>query len=219
MKKMIVLSGPPGSGKGTQAELLCQRTGFVHFSTGDQFREEISQQSEIGKKVAEYVKQGTLVPDSVVLEVANKFIKNNGGNGIIFDGFPRTTVQAEGLDKILKDNQTQVDCAIFIELCLTEIINRLTKRRVCRKCGAIYNLSFKKPKQEGICDLCQGELYQRVDDQEPTIRRRYEVYEQQTRELIAFYQKQNKLFTIPGEIGKDLVHQRIIKIVTGKNNS
>ena len=219
MKKMIVLSGPPGSGKGTQAELLCQRTGFAHFSTGDQFRAEISQQSEIGKKVAEYVKQGTLVPDSVVLEVANKFIKNNEGNGIIFDGFPRTTVQAEGLDKILKDSQTQVNCAIFIELGLTEIINRLTKRRVCRKCGAIYNLSFKNPKQEGICDLCQGELYQRVDDQEPTIRRRYEVYEQQTRELIAFYQKQNKLFTVPGEIGKDLVHQRIIKIVTDKNIS
>ena len=160
-----------------------------------------------------------LILDKSAQDYANKFIKNNEGNGIIFDGFPRTTVQAEGLDKILKDSQTQVNCAIFIELGLTEIINRLTKRRVCRKCGAIYNLSFKNPKQEGICDLCQGELYQRVDDQEPTIRRRYEVYEQQTRELIAFYQKQNKLFTVPGEIGKDLVHQRIIKIVTDKNIS
>lgn len=219
MKKMIVLSGPPGSGKGTQAELLGQRTGFAHFSTGDEFREEISQQSEIGKKVADYVKQGTLVPDSIALEIAKKFIKKNEGNGIIFDGFPRTTVQAEGLDRILKDNHTQVDCAIFIELSLPEIINRLTQRRVCRKCGAIYNLSFKRPKQEGDCDSCQGELYQRVDDQEPTIRRRHEVYEQQTRELIVFYQKQNKLFKVPGEIGKDLVHQRIMKIVTGKNNS
>ena len=216
MKKMIVLSGPPGSGKGTQAELLCTRTGFAHFSTGDQFRFEINQKTEIGKKVAEYVKQGTLVPDSIVLAIANQFIKKYENKGIIFDGFPRTTGQAEGLDKILKDYNKQVDCAIFIELGLTEIIKRLTERRVCRKCGAIYNLSFKKPAKEGICDLCNGELYQRVDDQEPTIRRRYEVYEQQTRELIAFYRKQNKLFTVPGEIGKDLVRERIANIVYEK---
>ena len=156
------------------------------------------------------------MPDSVVLEVANKFIKNNQGNGIIFDGFPRTTVQAEGLDKILQDDHKQVDCAIFVELGLTEIIKRLTERRVCRKCGAIYNLSFKKPANEGICDLCNDKLYQRVDDQEPTIRRRYEVYEQQTRELIAFYRKQGKLFTVPGEIGKDLVLERITNIVYEK---
>ena len=217
MKRMIILSGPPGSGKGTQANLLCQRKGFAHFSTGDQFRYEIAQQTETGKKVDSYVKQGTLVPDSIVLEVTNNFIKENQNKGVVFDGFPRTLFQAEGLDKILSDNQKQVDCAIFIELALPEIIRRLTERRVCRNCGTIYNLSFKKPKKEGICDLCSGELYQRVDDQESTIRRRYEVYEQQTQELIAFYQMQNKLFTIPGEIGKDLVHEKIIDVVYEKN--
>ncbi len=214
---MIVLSGPPGSGKGTQADLLCQRTGFNHFSTGDQFRYEIAHQTETGKKVNEYVKQGTLVPDSIVLEVTNNYIKENQNKGVVFDGFPRTVVQAEGLDKILKDNQKQVDCAIFVELALPEIIRRLTERRVCRKCGTIYNLSFKKPKKEGICDLCSGELYQREDDQESTIRRRYEVYEQQIQELIAFYKKQNKLFTIKGEIGKDLVHEKIVNIVNEKS--
>lgn len=214
---MIVLSGPPGSGKGTQADLLCQRTGFNHFSTGDQFRYEIAQQSETGRKVNEYVKQGKLVPDSIVLEVTNNYIKENQNKGVVFDGFPRTLVQAEGLDKILKDNQKQVDCAIFVELALPEIIRRLTERRVCRKCGTIYNLSFKKPKKEGICDLCSGELYQREDDQESTIRRRYEVYEQQIQELIAFYKKQNKLFIIKGEIGKDLVHEKIVNIVNEKS--
>ncbi len=213
---MIILSGPPGSGKGTQADLLCQRTNFAHFSTGDQFRYEIGQQSEIGKKVDSYVKQGTLVPDSIVLEVTNNFIKENKNKGVVFDGFPRTLVQAEGLDKILNNNKKQVDCAIFIELGLAEIVRRLTERRVCRKCGAIYNISFKKPNKEGKCDICQGELYQRVDDQEPTIRKRYEVYEKQTQELIAFYQKRNKLFIIPGEIGKDLVQERIAMIVEEK---
>ncbi|MFB0510139.1 MAG: adenylate kinase [bacterium] len=213
MKRMIVLSGPPGSGKGTQAELLCQRTGFAHFSTGDQFRFEIAQQTEIGKKVNEYVKQGTLVPDPIVLAVTKNFINHNQDKGVVFDGFPRTMVQAQGLDEVLNDNHKEVDCAIFIELALAEIIRRLTDRRVCRNCGAIYNLSFKHPKQEGICDACNGELYQRLDDQEPTIRKRHQVYEQQTQELISYYRSHNKLWTIPGEIGKDLVHERIMKIV------
>jgi len=219
MKKMIIISGPPGSGKGTQAELLCQRTGFVHFSTGDQFRYEIAQQTEIGKKANDIVKQGMLVPDPIVLELTQKFIQNHHKNGIVFDGFPRTLVQAEGLDKILKDNNKVVDIAIFIELPLPEIIHRLTERRVCRNCGAIYNLSFKRPKKEGICDICNGELYQRVDDQEPTIRERFEVYKSQTQELISYYQKQNKLLIISGEIGKDLVHEQIIKIVNDKSKS
>lgn len=214
---MIVLSGPPGSGKGTQADLLCQLTGFDHFSTGDQFRYEIENQTETGRKVDSYVKQGTLVPDLIVLEVTNNFIKKYQNKGIVFDGFPRTMVQAEGLDKILGDNQQQVDCAIFIELALPEIIRRLTERRVCRNCGTIYNLSFRKPEKDGICDLCSGELYQREDDQEATIRKRYEVYEQQTKELIAFYQKQNKLFTIRGEIGKDSVHKKIVNFVYEKS--
>jgi adenylate kinase len=219
MKKMIIISGPPGSGKGTQAELLCQRTGFVHFSTGDQFRYEIAQQTEIGKKANDIVKQGMLVPDPIVLELTQKFIQNHHKNSIVFDGFPRTLVQAEGFDKILKDNNKVVDIAIFIELPLPEIIHRLTERRVCRNCGAIYNLSFKRPKKEGICDICNGELYQRVDDQEPTIRERFEVYKSRTQELISYYQKQNKLLIISGEIGKDLVHEQIIKIVNDKSKS
>lgn len=214
MKRLIVLSGPPGSGKGTQAELLCQRTGFAHFSTGDQFRYEINKQTEIGKRVNEYVKQGKLVPDEIVLQVANNFIGENKNNGIVFDGFPRTLGQAQGLDAILLGNQKAVDCAIFIELSLTEIIRRLTERRVCRNCGAIYNLSFKPPQRPGICDLCSGELYQRPDDSENTIRRRYEVYEKATKELISFYRNQNKLYLVPGDIGKDLVHERIFNIIT-----
>uniref|UniRef100_A0A7C6EDY8 Adenylate kinase n=1 Tax=candidate division WOR-3 bacterium TaxID=2052148 RepID=A0A7C6EDY8_UNCW3 len=217
MKQMIVLSGPPGSGKGTQAELLCQRTGFAHFSTGDQFRYEITQKTEIGKKVQEYVKQGTLVPDEIVLQIANNFIRENKNNGIVFDGFPRTIGQAKGLDEILSKNQKAVDCAIFIELSLDEIIHRLTERRVCRNCGAIYNLSFKPPKKEGICDICNGELYQRSDDSEITIRRRYEVYQQATQELMAFYHQQNKLYLVRGEIGKDLVQEKIFNIIASGN--
>ena len=213
MKRIIVLSGPPGSGKGTQAELMCKRTGFAHYSTGDQFRYEITQKTKIGKKVNEYVKQGTLVPDTIVLELTKNFIKNNEDNGVVFDGFPRTLIQAEGLDEILDNKRKEVDCAIFIELELSEIIRRLTERRVCRKCGTIYNLSFKQPKLEGICDSCNGELYQREDDKEATIRRRFEVYERQTQELISYYQKQSKLHIVQGEIGKDLVHEQIVKII------
>ncbi|MEO0115804.1 MAG: nucleoside monophosphate kinase [candidate division WOR-3 bacterium] len=217
MKRLIVLSGPPGSGKGTQAELLCERLAFAHFSTGDQFRYEINRQSEIGQKVKEYVKQGTLVPDEIVLQIASNFIKENAKVGIVFDGFPRTLAQAQGLDTILHNYQKALDCAIFIELTLTDVIRRLTARRVCRNCGAIYNLDFKPPKKEGICDLCGGELYQRSDDQEATIRFRYEIYEQATKALINYYREQNKLFIIPGEIGKDLVQERIFNIITEKS--
>lgn len=214
MKKIIVLSGPPGSGKSTHAELLAQRTGFAHFSTGDQFRNEIARQTEIGEKVAFYVKAGTLVPDTIVLALTKNFIENNKRSGIIFDGFPRTLAQAQGLDEILQSNNKTVDCAIFIELPLKEIIRRLTARRVCRNCGAIYNLNFKPPKKEGICDLCNGELYQRPDDQEETVQKRYELYQQETQPVISFYQKQGKFYLISGTMGKDLVSEKIFKIIS-----
>jgi adenylate kinase len=212
----LVLSGPPGCGKGTQAELIIARTGIVHYSTGDVFRDLIRRKTPIGLRVSEYVNAGKLVPDATVLEVAQGFLKDAGPKGVLFDGFPRTIPQAEGLDRVMAELGTKVDLAVFIDLADDIIVRRLTSRRQCRNCGAIYNLEFKPPKQAGICDVCGGELYQRDDDREATIRNRLGVYQRETSGLKDYYGKQGKLHVLDGSIGKDRLHEEIMALM-GQN--
>ncbi len=209
----VILSGPPGSGKGTQAELLVSRYHFVHFSTGDVFRDEIAKKTSIGIMAEAYVKEGRLVPDEITLEITKNFIIKNQNHSIIFDGFPRTLPQARGLDKILSELNGQVDFVIFIELSDDEIVRRLTARRICSNCGAIYNLGFTPPKTAGVCDICQAQLIQRTDDTETVIRQRLNVYRNQTLELKSYYENSNKMHIVDGSAGRDRVHQAIIKIL------
>ncbi len=214
MKAMnLILIGPPGSGKGTQAELLRDKNGFVHYSTGEVFRDHIRRKTPTGVKVEGYVTSGKLVPDDFVLEVVNAFLAENAGKPILFDGFPRTIPQAEGLDKVLGANDLKVDMAVLVDLADDEVVKRLTSRRQCRNCGKIYNLTFKPPKKEGVCDDCGGELYQRKDDTEAVIRDRLSTYHQQTEPVLGFYSKQGKLQRIDGALGRDKVYQEILRLI------
>jgi adenylate kinase len=210
----IILSGPPGCGKGTQAELLIAQTGMTHYSTGDVLRDHVKRQTEIGVKAKQYMNAGKLVPDDVILGIAREFLKTAAAKGVLFDGFPRTIPQAEGLDQVMAELGTKVDLAVFINLTDDVIVRRLTSRRTCRKCGAIFNLEFKPPKQPGICDVCGGELYQRDDDREATIRNRLSVYQRETSGLKDFYRAQGKLVELDGAIGKDRLHQEIMNLVS-----
>ncbi|MGC8797602.1 MAG: adenylate kinase [candidate division WOR-3 bacterium] len=210
---LLVLLGPPGAGKGTQAELLARECGFVHYSTGEVFREQIGKRTELGKQVESFVVAGALVPDEVVLAVVADFIREHQGQAIVFDGFPRTVAQAEGLDRVLADLKLKLDGVVLIELSDDEVVRRLTSRRQCRRCGKIYNLIFSPPRQAGICDECGGELYQRKDDEEAIVRARLQVYKEQTSPLIDYYQRQDKLVRIDGAIGRDRVFQELVRLV------
>jgi adenylate kinase len=210
----VVLIGPPGSGKGTQAELLRDRMEFVHYSTGEVFRDHIARKTPVGLEVEEYVVSGRLVPDEVVLDVVNAFLAEHAGKPILYDGFPRTIPQAEGLDEVLDENGVHIDAAVLVDLADDEVVKRLTARRQCRKCNRIYNLSFKPPRSAGRCDDCGGELYQRKDDSEATIRDRLRVYHRQTKPVIHYYSEQQKLHRVAGELGRDRVYEEVSRLLT-----
>ena len=209
----LILIGPPGSGKGTQAELLRDKNGFVHYSTGEVFRDHIRRKTPVGLQVESYVTSGGLVPDKVVLDIVNAFMAEHAGKPTLFDGFPRTIPQAEGLDKVLAEQGQKVDMAVLVDLPDDEVVKRLTARRQCRKCSKIFNLSFKPPKVAGICDDCGGELYQRKDDCEETIRDRLTTYHKQTEPVLHYYSAQGKLKKIDGALGRDRVYQEILKLI------
>jgi len=190
-----------------------EKLGFVHYSTGDVFRDHIKRKTTVGLEVQEYVTAGKLVPDEVVLEVANAFVSEHTGNVVVFDGFPRTIPQAEGLDRVLEAHERKVDMTVLIDLADDDVVKRLTARRQCRKCKAIFNLEFSPPAREGVCDECAGELYQRDDDKEAVIRDRLRVYHDQTEPLIEYYQDRFRLERIQGEIGRDRVFEEIRKLV------
>lgn len=214
----IVLFGPPGSGKGTLAELLKENEDFYHFSTGDIFRYEIACQSDLGRKVKFYLENGLLVPDEIVIEVVENFLKDNYKKKIVFDGYPRTIPQASALDNSLFKKNQKINFCFFIEVSEEEIIKRLTTRRVCQQCGAIYNLNFKMPKVNNICDLCKGNLIQRDDDKEEVIKERIATYYKETFPLIEYYEKKNNLYRINGNQGKDYVYLKIIKRIKEYGN-
>jgi adenylate kinase len=216
----IVLLGAPGAGKGTLAGAIKDDLGIVHISTGDLIRAEIKANSPIGLEIKRHVESGGLVPDEVVTKMVELKITATGKNskGYMFDGFPRTTAQASDLDKILTQNGLAIDFALYMEASTEVILQRLTGRRVCRKCGALFHLKNMPPKSEGVCDACGGELYQRADDNEETIKKRLSVYNEQTFPIIDFYRKQGKLKTINADTGAESVRNALFTILNGKKS-
>jgi adenylate kinase len=182
---IVILLGAPGSGKGTQSKELASKYGFVHLSTGDIFRAEIANKTALGQKVEGILKSGKLVPDAITVEIVAA--KLEAGKKYLLDGFPRNVEQAQALDKILKDHKSQVDSVVLLDLPHAEAMKRLTSRRVCSKCGAVYNELSKPSKALGVCDACGGKVEQRPDDSEATAQKRLMVFEDLTQPLISYY--------------------------------
>jgi len=194
----IVLVGPPGAGKGTQAAFLAKNLSIPHISTGDLFRANISQQTELGKLAKSYMDAGNLVPDEVTIAMAkDRMEQPDAQGGFLLDGFPRNVQQAAALDEMLKAEGMKLDGVLDLEVPEDEVVKRIAGRRVCRNDSAhVFHVSYKPAKQEGVCDVCGGELYQRDDDSEDTVRTRLEVYHTQTEPIIDYYKAQGLVVTI-----------------------
>ena len=197
----LVLLGPPGAGKGTQAQVLSKDLSLPHISTGDMLREALKAATPLGLRAKEYMEKGGLVPDEVVIAlVKERLLKSDAKKGFILDGFPRTPEQAISLDRNLGELKMPLDLVLYFKTSLPVIIRRLSGRRVCGKCGKNFHLTNFKPKVEGICDACGSPLVQRPDDKEATIENRLKVYESQTAPLIDYYKKINNLVEVSGDL-------------------
>ncbi|HPR40996.1 MAG TPA: adenylate kinase [Candidatus Methanofastidiosa archaeon] len=205
----MILLGKPGGGKGTQATLLKEHLDVPQISTGDILREAVKNGTPLGKEAKNYMDAGKLVPDDLIRGlVEERLSQDDIGKGFIFDGFPRTLAQAEGLKKIADKLGISIDKAVYIDVPTDKIVKRLSGRRSCA-CGAVYHIESKRPKIEGVCDACSGKLYQRDDDKEDVIKQRIEQYEAQTMPLIDYYRKEGKLVTIDGDQDIDEVFNDI----------
>jgi adenylate kinase len=210
----LILVGPPGAGKGTQAVALAAHYKIPHISTGDIFRANLKNGTELGKKAQSFMDRGELVPDSVTNEMVKDRLGNSDViNGFLLDGFPRNTNQAEVLDEILIEKKMPLDAALELSIDNSEIVKRLSGRRTCRNCSATFHKDFEKPKVDGVCDKCNGELYQREDDKEEVITRRLEIYAQQTEPIISYYKNAGILKNISA-IGDVLeITQKVIALL------
>ncbi len=196
---ILILLGAPGVGKGTQGQMISQEYSIPQISTGDILRKEVKEETELGKKAKSFMESGALVPDNVIVDMMEKRIKEEDcKNGFILDGFPRTETQAEALDIMLKNNGLELDSVLLIDVSEDEIIERLTGRRVCLKCGAVYHIKYNPPKQDGVCDKCGSKLIQRDDDKEDVVKNRLKIYNESTAPLIDYYSKTGKLVKIDG---------------------
>jgi len=209
--------GPPGAGKGTQAAKLVERYDIPHVSTGDIFRGALQERTPLGLEARRYMDVGALVPDQVTVGITReRLAKSDCIGGFILDGFPRTLQQAHALDQMLAKMGIRLNRVVNIVVSDQELIPRLTGRRICQSCGATYHMEFRPPAQLGICDRCGGELYQRADDHEETVRERLEVYRLQTQPLIQYYQERDLYIEINGEQSTESVFRDIIVSLTGE---
>jgi len=212
----LILLGPPGAGKGTQAQRMVDRYHIPQISTGDILRTAVKESTPLGMKAKGFMDQGQLVPDEVVIGIVEERLRTSDWHrGFILDGFPRTTTQAEALQAILAKIGKSIDHVINIEVEPEELVRRLTGRRTCKNCGAMFHLLFQPPKKERICDRCGGTLYQRADDKEETIRTRLKEYEKQTAPLIQYYQGKKTLHSIQGVGGPGQIFDQIVRLLDG----
>lgn len=214
MATFIVMLGPPGVGKGTQARIMSERTGLAHISSGDLFRENLKNQTELGKLAQTYMSKGELVPDDVTIAmIRERLSRPDSQKGAILDGFPRTPAQAQALDAMLTDFDGQIDVVPFVTADEHILIERLGARWTCRAAGHVYNEKTNPPQTPGICDFDGSELYQRDDDQADTVKRRIDVYLEQTSPLISYYREQGKLVEIDGSRSIDQVTQDLMAVI------
>ncbi len=208
---ILVFLGPPGAGKGTQAKLLSQRMGFFHLSTGDLLREAVKNQTPLGKKAKEYMDRGELVPDELIVQLIEETMPKDGN--VILDGFPRTVNQALALEEMLRVKGEKISKVLFFDVPDEVIIDRLSGRRVCSKCGAVYHVKYNPAKVEGVCDLCGGSLAQRDDDKEEVVRKRLEVYRKQTQPLVEFYQERGIIYKLDAGKGVEELFEEVKGLV------
>lgn len=208
----ILLMGPPGAGKGTQAANLVKEFAIPHISTGDMFRAAIKEGTELGKQAKACIDAGNLVPDEITIGIVReRLAQDDCKKGFILDGFPRTVEQADALSQILSDLGLKLKSAVNITVPFSDLVERAVGRRICRSCGATYHIKFSPSKTEGVCDACSGELYQRADDTEETMNNRLSVYEAQTKPLIDYYQKAGMYVEIDGRQAIDKVFSDLVE--------
>lgn len=207
----LVLLGAPGAGKGTQGALLVKRFGGVRISTGDLLRDAVRRGTALGQEAKKYMDAGELVPDEVILGLVRETLASAAG-GFVFDGFPRTRAQAEALDELLGESGRTLDAVVVIEVADDVLVKRLSGRRSCAECGAVYNVYFDPPETPGRCDACGGALVERADDDAATVRRRLAVYEDRTQPLIAYYRRSDTpVHHVDGERSVDEVQDAIVR--------
>jgi adenylate kinase len=211
----LVFLGPPGAGKGTQARDLAREWGVPQIATGEMLREAVAAGTPLGRQAKRIMEEGALVPDDVIVGlIAERLRQPDAAGGFIFDGFPRTLGQAEALDRLLKDLGQTLDAVLYFEVAERELLRRLTGRRLCRQCQTAFHLASAPPKHAGACDRCGGELYQREDDSETTVRKRLQVYDRQTSPLLDYYRDRGLLTSIPAEGAIGTVRDAIRRAAT-----
>ena len=217
MKDVVILLGIQGSGKGTQAKIICEKFGYKQISTGNLLRQEEASGSELGKEIASLIDKGNLVSDELVFEILKKEIKNSKENGFVLDGFPRTLKQAEMLDEYANELGIRIKKVVLIELDENSVLDRIKNRISCGRCGAVYNLKSCKPKKDGVCDKCGGELYQRDDDNEESMNTRIKTYFEVTEPIIDYYKEKGVLKTIDASKDNDAVFNEIENILRSED--
>lgn len=214
---LVIMLGPPGSGKGTQAAQLAEKKGMAHLSTGDVLRNAVKEGTDLGLKAKSYMEAGDLVPDDLILGLIKERLQN-GGSGFLFDGFPRTIPQAEGLDKMLSDIDSGIDMVLDLEVGDDEVVRRLSGRFFCPGCQATYNYPNRLPKKEGICDKCGTKLQKRKDDTEEVVKNRLKVYKEQTQPLQDYYKNQSLLKGVNGEREISAIFDDLVSLLDSANS-
>ncbi|MFN2557423.1 MAG: adenylate kinase [Nitriliruptorales bacterium] len=210
----LVLVGPPGAGKGTQAARISDEYAIPHIATGEMLRENVRQETELGKQAKRYMDKGELVPDELIVDmVRERLAGSDGEDGFILDGFPRTVPQAQALDDVLAELDQPLDVVVRMTIGEDEVLRRITGRRVCEDCGQIYHVETDPPEQEGVCDECGGDLFQRDDDTEEIVRERLAAYREQTQEVVSFYEDRGLLRDVDAEGKVDEVTERIFDVL------